>query len=77
MNQHDPEGPDVVPCQSLSTKLIAYVNRSITSYHLLISDKDCTLKTAECFVASDPCGPHSFPLKISMLRLGIYYYIAK
>ena len=70
MNQHGPQCLGVGPCQNLSRNLIAYVNRFAGSYHLLILDKGYILKTTECFVASGPCGLHSFPLKILKPRLG-------
>ena len=81
MNLHDPQSPDAVPYQNLSTQLITCVNTFMTSYHwryhLLISDKVYVLKTAECFVALGPYGPHFSPLKISKLRLRNYYHITK
>ena len=82
MNLHDPQSPDAAPCQNLSTQLITCVNTFVISYHpdnyhLLISDKDYVLKTAECSVVSGPCGPHFSPLKISKLRLRYYYHITE
>ena len=77
MNQHDHQSPDAVPYQNLSTQLITCVNTFMTSYHLLISDKDYVLKKAEYFVVSSPCGLHFSPLKISKLRLRNNWYITK